>query len=99
MNLLYPIMDVFSSVDYTIKGDKMAASTRVKRIGFWGIAALVVIQVYRPAKTNPPIDPKKEVAANLAMDPAAGALLARACNDCHSNRTVWPWYSNVAPVS
>jgi hypothetical protein len=25
--------------------------------------------------------------------------LSRACNDCHSNRTEWPWYSNVAPVS
>lgn len=26
--------------------------------------------------------------------------LARdACFDCHSNETVWPWYSNVAPIS
>jgi hypothetical protein len=23
----------------------------------------------------------------------------RACFDCHSNETVWPWYSNIAPVS
>ena len=27
------------------------------------------------------------------------ALTARACFDCHSNQTVWPWYSNLAPVS
>ena len=27
------------------------------------------------------------------------ALAQRACFDCHSNQTVWPWYSNVAPVS
>jgi len=27
------------------------------------------------------------------------ALLTRACYDCHSNRTRWPWYSRVAPVS
>jgi Haem-binding domain len=26
-------------------------------------------------------------------------VLERACRDCHSNRTEWPWYSNVAPVS
>jgi hypothetical protein len=26
-------------------------------------------------------------------------LNIRACYDCHSNETVWPWYSNVAPVS
>jgi len=23
----------------------------------------------------------------------------RACMDCHSNQTVWPWYSYVAPMS
>lgn len=27
------------------------------------------------------------------------ALAQRACYDCHSNETVWPWYSNIAPVS
>lgn len=26
-------------------------------------------------------------------------LFTQACADCHSNKTVWPWYSNVAPVS
>lgn len=26
-------------------------------------------------------------------------LMAGACMDCHSNETVWPWYSNVAPIS
>lgn len=26
-------------------------------------------------------------------------LAVAACFDCHSNETVWPWYSNVAPVS
>lgn len=26
-------------------------------------------------------------------------LVVRACYDCHSNQTTWPWYSNIAPVS
>jgi mono/diheme cytochrome c family protein len=26
-------------------------------------------------------------------------IFFRACKDCHSNETVWPWYSNVAPIS
>jgi hypothetical protein len=26
-------------------------------------------------------------------------LAQRACFDCHSNETVWPWYAYVAPVS
>ena len=31
--------------------------------------------------------------------PATRTLVARACFDCHSNQTVWPWYAHVAPVS
>jgi hypothetical protein len=27
------------------------------------------------------------------------SLAVKACYDCHSNETVWPWYSNIAPVS
>ena len=26
-------------------------------------------------------------------------LFDRACRDCHSNETVWPWYSKIAPIS
>ena len=63
------------------------------------LVLLLLIQVYQPARTNPPIDPKREIHANLAVDPAVASLFARSCNDCHSNRTVWPWYSQVAPAS
>jgi hypothetical protein len=31
--------------------------------------------------------------------PSTRALAARACFDCHSNETTWPWYSHVAPTS
>src|SRR5260370_16431059 len=33
------------------------------------------------------------------MTQQVSAILERSCSDCHSNKTVWPWYSNVAPVS
>ena len=33
------------------------------------------------------------------IDPQIGAILDRSCQDCHSNRTAWPWYSHIAPVS
>jgi hypothetical protein len=33
------------------------------------------------------------------INPRVGAILDRSCQDCHSNRTTWPWYSHVAPVS
>lgn len=31
--------------------------------------------------------------------PATKKLFFRACRDCHSNETVWPWYTNIAPAS
>ena len=31
--------------------------------------------------------------------PETASLFHRACYDCHSDQTKWPWYSNVAPVS
>src|SRR5271168_4318059 len=47
--------------------------------------------------------PKKSVPTGLRMaeviNPQVGAILDRSCQDCHSSRTAWPWYSHVAPVS
>jgi Haem-binding domain len=33
------------------------------------------------------------------VNPQVGAILDRSCQDCHSSRTRWPWYSHVAPIS
>ncbi len=56
----------------------------------------VAIQLvpYGHSHTNPPV--RKEPAWN---SPATRELAVRACYDCHSNQTVWPWYSRIAPVS
>lgn len=62
-------------------------------------AAFVIIQFVRPARTNPPVDPAKTIDSNLQVSPQVAAIFDRSCNDCHSNKTVWPWYTNVAPVS
>jgi hypothetical protein len=35
----------------------------------------------------------------LAAPHDVNAVLHTACYDCHSNRTVWPWYGYVAPVA
>ena len=67
----------------------------LKRILLALVILLVIAQFIRPARTNPPVDPAKEL---RAPQPVA-SILERSCNDCHSNRTVWPWYAQVAPVS
>jgi len=73
---------------------------RVLKAG--GIAAIVLLlaaQLVRPARINPPVPESRSLEAVARITPAVSAVLERACRDCHSNRTVWPWYSNVAPVS
>jgi hypothetical protein len=60
---------------------------------------LVGIQFVRPARTNPPVDPSQTIEAHVQMPPEVASILDRSCRDCHSNKTVWPWYSNTAPVS
>jgi len=71
----------------------------LKRLAIALLLVLVAVQIFQPARTNPKIDPKREIHANLAVDRAVASVFQRSCNDCHSHRTVWPWYSRVAPVS
>lgn len=35
----------------------------------------------------------------MAVPAELKTVLQRACYNCHSNETTWPWYSRVAPVS
>ena len=62
----------------------------------WLVVAALLIQLipFGHSHTNPPVT--KETAWD---SPQTADLMRRACYDCHSNQTVWPWYSNVAPVS
>ena len=58
-----------------------------------------LIQFVRIDKSNPPVEPEKTMEAAINVPPDIQQIMARSCNDCHSNKTVYPWYSNVAPVS
>ena len=57
------------------------------------LLAFVAIQFVPADQSNPPVE------ASLEASPALLAVLRRACFDCHSHETVWPWYAKVAPIS
>lgn len=75
----------------------------IKKILKWSVivlaAGFVIIQLVRPARTNPAVDTSKTIQSHLQVPADVDAILKRACNDCHSYETQWPWYSQVAPVS
>jgi len=60
---------------------------------------LIGAQFVRPDRTNPPTDVNSTIQSQPGTSPELGAVLDRACRDCHSNDTVWPWYTQIAPVS
>jgi len=66
-------------------------------IGF--AALLVAIQFIRPPRTNPPVVSRYTLESAVIVPGAVEQVLARACADCHSDQTRWPWYSHVAPIS
>ena len=63
------------------------------------VLAFIAFQFYRPEITNPPVIEAETLAAATQVPENVQALLKRSCNDCHSNETVYPWYSNVSPFS
>ena len=63
------------------------------------LAALVVAQFIQPERTNPPADPAVSFEAVAKPPREVAAVIKRACRDCHSNQTVWPWYSHISPAS
>ena len=70
-----------------------------KRLLLAVLAGLVVAQFIPVARTNPPVESANTMAANMPVPPDIASILGRSCQDCHSNQTLWPWYSQVAPVS
>jgi hypothetical protein len=75
------------------------AKRSLKRLGVGLIIFLALSQFIRPARTNPPTDPRKTLEAAAHPPATVAVILDRACGDCHTNRTRWPWYTNVAPIS
>lgn len=63
------------------------------KIGLAIAATFLVLQLIPLSRSNPP------ELAQPAMPAEVAEVLKRACYDCHSNQTQWPWYAWVAPIS
>jgi len=72
---------------------------RQGRLALLIVAIVLLIQLYRPAKTNPPADPSKSLFAIPQMPHDVAQSLEHSCSDCHTDNTTWPKYSYVAPIS
>jgi heme-binding protein len=74
-------------------------SRRLKQAAVLVVVVFAAAQLVRPERANPPTDVSRTIQAHVGTANGLVAVLDRACRDCHSNGTVWPWYTQVAPVS
>jgi Haem-binding domain len=78
----------------------MLMKRRKKRYLYFSIIAVIAIFLliqlipYGRIHSNPTVVSEPQWASPQTRD-----MAKKACFDCHSNETVWPWYSNIAPVS
>lgn len=75
--------------------------TILKRFFQLLLVAFVAIQFFRPTKNlaNGPQALAKDITTIHAVPSDVQAILQKACNDCHSNNTNYPWYSYIQPVA
>lgn len=69
-----------------------------KKILLGLVAILVLIQFIHPEK-NESDDQTHNISTKYAVPNDVQHLLTVSCNDCHSNKTAYPWYNNIQPVA
>ena len=71
----------------------------LKKILLVVFIVLVAIQFIRPKKNIHPGVQTAGISALYAVPADVDTILVKACRDCHSNNTRYPWYNNVQPVA
>jgi Haem-binding domain len=71
--------------------------TKLRKRLLVGLAVIALASVLTPpSKSDKAGEP---ILAGAQVDPPVLAILERSCQDCHSEKTYYPWYSYVAPFS
>jgi len=58
-----------------------------------------VLQFFRPSFINPALVAGQAIEDSILVPAEVQMVISRSCNDCHSNKTLYPWYSQVSPFS
>ncbi len=71
----------------------------IKKILLGLAVVFIVLQFFRIDKSVPDVDPTKDFLASHSPPENLKLIVKTACYDCHSYKTKYPWYSNIAPLS
>ena len=70
----------------------------LKKILLGLLVVFIVIQFIRPARNQSNAQSPNDITAIYPVPENVQQVLQRACNDCHSNNTTYPWYANIHPL-
>ena len=71
----------------------------MKKKILWTLLIIIIgIQFIRPARNESAVITSNDISQLYYVSPQVSDILKRACNDCHSNNTSYPWYTNIQPV-
>ncbi len=71
----------------------------LKTIGWLLLIALIAIQFFHPKKNINEGDQPNAISKKFPVSADVKIILDKACMDCHSNNTRYPWYNNIQPVA
>ena len=75
---------------------RLLTRRNLARFALAGLLLFALVQAVPYGRSHDNPAPTRELRFNSAT---TDRLFTAACGDCHSDRTTWPWYSNLAPVS
>jgi hypothetical protein len=59
---------------------------------------LVLLQFVQPTLNQGTVEGAEDVSKAVEVPAEVSQILQKSCNDCHSNATVYPWYTNIQPI-
>lgn len=62
------------------------------------LVVFLLMQAIRPTR-NLSANTENDISVSYAVPDEVKTILAKACNDCHSNKTEYPWYANIQPAA
>jgi len=70
----------------------------VKKILVFLLIVLIVIQFIHPGRNEAQGEQADNISKIYSVSPGIKTILDKACADCHSNNTIYPWYSKIQPI-
>jgi len=63
------------------------------------VVLFIALQFFHPRKNSSTEVAVNQISTLYAVPVEVNTILKKACNDCHSDNTVYPWYNNIQPVA